>query len=177
MASLLGQLPAPSKQYTGPVAPAAPAPAPMPQQKEVPPYLRRQNFVPRRPEDFGGGGAFPELPFAQFPLDMGRPDAARGSKTLAVSVNTGGEVAYDALLKQGSHKEKVIAADHMALVPKVDRMSKEVSDTLFCAKPSPCMRVVPCTLTAQLLALVRFMASSWVLLAPRLHACQTCTTA
>jgi len=56
---------------------------------------------------------------------------AAGNKTLAVSVNAEGQVAYDALLRQGSHKDKVVHADHKALVPKVDRLSKEAL-----AKPS-----------------------------------------
>ena len=125
--ALLSSLPAPSKQYTGPVAPAAPA-APVGEaaRKEVPPYLKRAGFVPRRPDDFGGGGAFPEIHVAQYPLDMGRPDAVRGAKTLAVSVDASGQVAYDAILRQGSHKQKHIHADHMAMVPKVDRLRGEV---------------------------------------------------
>lgn len=36
--------------------------------KEPPPYLRRQKFIPRRPEDFCDGGAFPEIQMAQYPL-------------------------------------------------------------------------------------------------------------
>lgn len=128
--SLLAQLPAPNKQYTGPVAPAVPVKSLeiASTQKEAPPYLKRQGFVPRRPEDFGDGGAFPEIHVAQYPLGMGRPDQARGpgNKTLAVSINADGQVAYDALLRQGSNKDKVVHADHKALVPKVDRLSKEV---------------------------------------------------
>jgi len=37
-----------------------------------PPYGQRRGWVPRRPEDFGDGGAFPEIHIAQFPLGMGR---------------------------------------------------------------------------------------------------------
>jgi SNW domain-containing protein 1 len=57
---------------------------------------------------------------------MGRPDALRSNKTLAVSINSDGQVAFDAILAQGSHKGKVIHSDHKALVPKIDRMTKEV---------------------------------------------------
>lgn len=37
-----------------------------------PPYGRRQGFIPRTEEDFGGGGAFPEIPVAQYPLGLGK---------------------------------------------------------------------------------------------------------
>lgn len=39
--------------------------------KQVPPYGQRQNYVPRAPEDYGDGGAFPEVHVAQYPLNMG----------------------------------------------------------------------------------------------------------
>jgi len=63
---------------------------------------------------------------AQYPLEMGKPDSIRSSKTLAVSMNAEGHVAYDALVKQGSNRGKTVYADHRALVPKVDKLSKEV---------------------------------------------------
>ena len=40
--------------------------------KPVPPYLKRARFVPRKVEEFGDGGAFPEIHVAQYPLGMGR---------------------------------------------------------------------------------------------------------
>ena len=36
--------------------------------KEPPLYGRRQGFVPRTQDDFGDGGAFPEIHIAQFPI-------------------------------------------------------------------------------------------------------------
>lgn len=38
--------------------------------KEPPPYGLRQGFLPRKAEDFGDGGAFPEIHIAQYPLGM-----------------------------------------------------------------------------------------------------------
>jgi len=38
----------------------------------IPPYGQRQNWVPRSVEDFGDGGAFPEIHIPQYPLNMGR---------------------------------------------------------------------------------------------------------
>lgn len=55
--------------------------------KNVPPYGQRQKFVPRAQEDYGDGGAFPEIHVAQFPLEMGRPVV---KKAAAASKDAGG---------------------------------------------------------------------------------------
>ena len=67
--------------------------------RAVPPYGRRADFVPRSVEDFGDGGAFPEVHVAQYPLDMGRP-GAKSASTDVVSVEIGadGAVKYDAIV-------------------------------------------------------------------------------
>mmetsp|Transcript_9135 Transcript_9135/g.15981 ORF Transcript_9135/g.15981 Transcript_9135/m.15981 type:complete len:641 (-) Transcript_9135:637-2559(-) len=131
MSTLLAALPAPHRVHTGPVAPAAPVQPIISGHKEVPAYLKRSGFIPRRADDFGGGGSFPEIHVAQYPLDMGRADAAsRKNHTLAISVDASGQATYDALLQQGSNKGKVIHSEHGALVPKVDRLTNE-----FLAKP------------------------------------------
>jgi len=70
----------------------------------IPPYLKRQGFIPRKPEDFGDGGAFPEIHVAQFPLGMGRKDTKLGSKILPVTVNRQGNVAFDAIVNQSVSK-------------------------------------------------------------------------
>ncbi|KAK0934765.1 mRNA splicing protein, partial [Friedmanniomyces endolithicus] len=49
-----------------------------------PPYGQRSGWRPRNPEDFGDGGAFPEVPVAQYPLDMGKKGAASSSNALAI---------------------------------------------------------------------------------------------
>ena len=40
----------------------------------APPYGKRvsSGFVPRAPEDFGDGGAYPEIHVAQYPMGLGR---------------------------------------------------------------------------------------------------------
>ena len=73
----------------------------------IPPYGRRRNFVPRKAADFGDGGAYPEIPVAQYPLDMGR-SSSHGSKTLAVSTDASGQVTHDALVKQGANKDRIV---------------------------------------------------------------------
>jgi len=54
----------------------------------IPPYLKRQGFVPRKPEDFGDGGAFPDTHVAQYPLGMGRKDIKPSSKILPATVGS-----------------------------------------------------------------------------------------
>ena len=63
----------------------------------------------------------------QYPLDMGKKDADKSSSTLAVSVNNQGGINYDAILKQGKNRDKLIASDHSAMVPKVDKVAGGVS--------------------------------------------------
>ena len=95
--------------------------------KPPPPYLRRRDFVPRKAVDFGDGGAFPEIHVAQYPLEMGRADQRKGDRTLAVSVGSDGDASYDAIVQQGGNRGRIVHTGHIALVPKVERMSKEVS--------------------------------------------------
>ncbi|XP_062220367.1 SNW/SKI-interacting protein A-like [Phragmites australis] len=87
--------------------------------KPVPPYGKRAGFVPRRPEDFGDGGAFPEIHVAQYPLGMGRRDEKGGSKILALTVDAHGSVAFDAVVKQGENASKIVYSKHSDLVPKI----------------------------------------------------------
>lgn len=129
--SLLATLPAP-KQQQGPipaaalVAPPAGASSTALVISVAPPYPRRKGFVPRKQDDFGDGGAYPELPLLQYPLDMGRSDEQKGGKTLAVSVDINGAANYDAILRQGQRANKIIHSGHQALVPKVDLLDPQV---------------------------------------------------
>ena len=66
----------------------------------------RKGFIPRVPADFGDGGAFPEIPVAQYPMDMGRPDprgsgaGSKKSNALAVQLDAEGKVKYDLIARQ-----------------------------------------------------------------------------
>nr|BAC15498.1 hypothetical protein [Oryza sativa Japonica Group] len=64
------------------LAPSGPA-------KPVPLYGKRGGFVPRRLEDFGDGGAFPEI--------------------LALTVDAKGSVAFNAIVKQGENAARAPA--------------------------------------------------------------------
>ncbi|CAK8566810.1 unnamed protein product [Lathyrus sativus] len=88
--------------------------------KVVPPYMKRSGFVPRKVEDFGEGGAFPEIHVAQYPLDMGRNKSSKpGSKILPVTVDAHGNVAYDAIVKQNENAKKIVYTQHKDLIPKI----------------------------------------------------------
>lgn len=108
----------------------------------VPPYLKRTGFKPSKLEDFGDGGAFPEIHIAQYPLDMGRKrDWKPGSKTLPITVDEHGNVRYDAIVRQNENAKKIVYSQHTDLVPMVvkdgqdeeemdlDEKQKEIDET------------------------------------------------
>ncbi|KAF4367933.1 hypothetical protein F8388_002544 [Cannabis sativa] len=84
------------------------------------PYLNRPGFVPRKVEDFGEGGAFPEIHIAQYPLGMGRDKLGKpgGSNILTVSVDAHGNIAYDAIVKQNENSKKIVYSQYKDLIPK-----------------------------------------------------------
>ncbi|KAK9813503.1 hypothetical protein WJX73_002946 [Symbiochloris irregularis] len=135
---LLAHLPAPTREYTAaehnvkdlPAANKSLQLTSAAQKAAVPPYgsYERALYRPRRQDDYGDGGAFPEIPMPQFPLDMGRKDGAASSKTLGVTLGNDGNIKYDAILRQGQNKDKIIASEHSALVPKIDREVAERPD-------------------------------------------------
>uniref|UniRef100_A0A7N8X1B9 SNW domain-containing protein 1 n=1 Tax=Mastacembelus armatus TaxID=205130 RepID=A0A7N8X1B9_9TELE len=84
--------------------------------REPPPYGHRKGWVPRSLEDFGDGGAFPEVHVAQFPLEMGRKK--KTSNALAVQVDAEGKIKYDAIARQGQGKDKVVYSKYTDLLPK-----------------------------------------------------------
>lgn len=67
----------------------------------APPYGQRQNWIPRHVEDYGDGGAFPEIHVAQYPLEMGRKGRGAMSTSVSLSLGADGKVQYDAIL--GKH--------------------------------------------------------------------------
>ncbi|TFB04328.1 Pre-mRNA-processing protein 45 [Trichoderma ghanense] len=81
-----------------------------------PPYGQRAGWRPRSQEDFGDGGAFPEIPIAQYPLDMGRK-GAKTSNALALQVDAEGKVKYDAIARQGHGEGRIIHTSFKDLIP------------------------------------------------------------
>lgn len=81
-----------------------------------PPYGKRSGWRPRSQEDFGDGGAFPEVPIAQYPLDMGKK-GAQTSTALALQVDAQGKVQYDAIARRGHNDKRIIHASFKDLIP------------------------------------------------------------
>uniref|UniRef100_A0A0E0L9D1 SKI-interacting protein SKIP SNW domain-containing protein n=1 Tax=Oryza punctata TaxID=4537 RepID=A0A0E0L9D1_ORYPU len=94
----------------------------------VPPYGRRSALAARWKEDFGDGGAFPEVHVAQYPLDMGRGDgdgerqgSSGGVLTLNLTVDgSGGRVAFDAVVRQGENAKKTVYSSPGDVLPKIN---------------------------------------------------------
>jgi hypothetical protein len=62
-------------------------------------------FFSRTSQDFGDGGAFPEIHLAQYPMNLGKPaDAKSKSNALAVQLDASGKVKYDLIARQGHGK-------------------------------------------------------------------------
>ena len=86
------------------------------QRSGPPPYGQRSGWRPRGPEDFGDGGAFPEVPCAQYPLDMGRKTTS-SSNALALQVDAEGKVQYDAIARRGHSDSRIIHSSFKDLIP------------------------------------------------------------
>ncbi|OOF90227.1 hypothetical protein ASPCADRAFT_212147 [Aspergillus carbonarius ITEM 5010] len=87
-----------------------------------PPYQNRTGWRPRAPEDFGDGGAFPEILVAQYPLDMGRKGTSSTSNALAVQVDAEGKVKYDAIARRGHGDNRIVHASFKDLIPLRQRV-------------------------------------------------------
>ncbi|KAI8636063.1 SKIP/SNW domain-containing protein [Parasitella parasitica] len=107
-------------------------------QSRIPPYGQRKSFRPRVAEDFGNGGAFPEIHIAQYPLDMGRKDkkasADRKGGALTLQVDEDGNVKYDAIARQGHSDDRIIHSSYKDMVPINQRKDMDV-DKLVMDRP------------------------------------------
>nr|XP_034374501.1 SNW domain-containing protein 1-like [Arvicanthis niloticus] len=83
---------------------------------EPPGYGYRKDWIPRSLEDFGDGGAFPEIHVTQYPLGMGRKN--KTSNALAIQLDHEGKIKYDAIARQGQSRDKVLYSKYTDLVPK-----------------------------------------------------------
>ncbi|KAG5637132.1 mRNA splicing protein [Sphagnurus paluster] len=81
-----------------------------------PPYGQRRGWKPTTPEDFGDGGSYPECHVAQYPIEMGRKKGSSGN-TIALQVDSEGNVRYDAIAHQGQRPDKIIQSQFKDLVP------------------------------------------------------------
>ncbi|QRV85876.1 pre-mRNA-processing protein 45 [Ceratobasidium sp. AG-Ba] len=86
----------------------------------IPAYGQRTGWRPTKQADFGDGGAYPECHIAQYPLDMGKTKANPGN-TLALQVDSEGNVRYDAIAQQGHRDGRRIQSQFKDLVPLAHR--------------------------------------------------------
>ncbi|KAJ7137731.1 SKIP/SNW domain-containing protein [Mycena epipterygia] len=91
----------------------------------IPPYGQRRGWKPSSQEDFGDGGSYPECHVAQYPLELGKKKGSSGN-TLALQVDSEGNVRYDAIAHQGQRSDKIIQSQFKDLVPLVHR--KDLTD-------------------------------------------------
>ena len=68
-------------------------------------------------QDFGDGGAFPEIQVAQYPLNMGKENKESVSNALALQLTSDGKVKYDMIARQGQRKDKVIYSKLSDMLP------------------------------------------------------------
>lgn len=84
----------------------------------APPYGSRRGFIPRSENDYGDGGAFPEIHVAQYPLEMGAPQTAgKKSNALALQTDQNGKIKYDIIARQGHAKDKIVYSNINQLLP------------------------------------------------------------
>ena len=88
-----------------------------PKRANAPPQGARKGWIPRSQADFGGGGAFPEIHVAQYPLDMGRK-GKKSVQTLALSTDATGKVRHDALASVGQRDGKIVHSSTDAIREK-----------------------------------------------------------
>ncbi|XP_070578440.1 LOW QUALITY PROTEIN: SNW domain-containing protein 1-like [Ptychodera flava] len=87
-------------------------------QSTAPRYGHRKNWIPRRPQDFGDGGAYPECHVAQYPQDIGKKSAPGSKNIIAKTVDAEGKLKYDAIARAGHGKDKVVYSKFTDLIPK-----------------------------------------------------------
>ncbi|KAF2249549.1 pre-mRNA-processing protein 45 [Trematosphaeria pertusa] len=86
-------------------------------QSGPPAYGQRARWRPRTAEDYGDGGAFPEVHVAQYPLDMGKKGTASTSNALALRVDNEGKTKYDEIARRGHSESRIVQASFKDLIP------------------------------------------------------------
>lgn len=82
----------------------------------APPYPR-PGWRPKSQDlDFGDGGSYPEVFYAQFPLDMGRKGTS-SSNTLAIQVTAEGKIDYTAISRRGHGDSRIVHGTFSDLIP------------------------------------------------------------
>lgn len=105
----------PLEAYNEITSEETPQPSP---QNQIPPYGERKNFIPRTDEDFGDGGAYPEIHLLQYPKGIGKKHN-KTQKQLTLQVDQQGKLNYDDIIKQ-RHGNKVLYTKYNDMVEKVE---------------------------------------------------------
>jgi SNW domain-containing protein 1 len=100
----------------------------------APAYGQRRGWIPRTLDDFGDGGAFPEISAAQYPCEMGKTKGVRipnhttwtgcgqaTSNALQLQVDEEGNIQHDAVVRQGHDTSRIIHTSLKDLVPLQQR--------------------------------------------------------
>ncbi|GJS83952.1 SNW/SKI-interacting protein-like protein [Tanacetum coccineum] len=96
--------------------------------KCVPLYGTQERLIyrPSTAQDFGDGGAFPDIHYAQYPLDMGRKkDSSSGIKTLPFCFDNLRNFTCDAIVKQNENAKKIVYSQHRDQISKILQDDKE----------------------------------------------------
>jgi SNW domain-containing protein 1 len=110
--------PAASSSSSSSAGPAASSSSTALTTTSAPPYGHRSTFRPSSQADFGDGGAYPECPIAQYPLELGRKKTAGNGKTLALQVDQDGNVDYAAIARQGQREGKNVQSSFKGTFPR-----------------------------------------------------------
>ncbi|KAJ2557011.1 mRNA splicing protein [Coemansia sp. RSA 1933] len=116
----------------------------------IPPYGRRKGWVPKTAQDFGDGGAYPEIHILQYPRGLGLKREQKGN-ALAKQVDGDGNVSYDALVRYGRRNNEVVHSQFKDIVPL--RQRKDFDDNEDAIPERPDMDVVQETAERTKLAL------------------------
>lgn len=106
-----------------------------------PPYGHRDGFKPNTLDDYGDGGAFPEIDIKQYPLNMGMKTlssfsknflnkiSSKTSKTITKTVDKNNEINYNALLgkKDAEITEAPTKLRASASVMRIEGASKDLT--------------------------------------------------
>jgi len=91
--------------------------------KNIPVYPNRKGFIPIDTGDFADGGAYPELHVVQYPLNMGKP-GVKSTAVIPVHVDDKGVIQADAIVRQGSNRDKLVQTSMNDIKEKAKDMDK-----------------------------------------------------
>ncbi|KAI8905849.1 SKIP/SNW domain-containing protein [Gorgonomyces haynaldii] len=112
--SLLAKLPRPKSKWDD----DEPVPVKEKPKQTVPPYGKRQGFIPTQLSHYGDGGAFPEIHIVQYPLNMGKAMGKDQKDTLALETDRDGSIRYDLVLRQGKTDQQTVHFKKSAVTEK-----------------------------------------------------------